>query len=318
MSSGQENKMYNFEVPPPVGLWEKIAAELDESAISQQFPSRLYSSMAIPPPHIWNSIANNLDESIFVNDYADKLANIEITPPATVWNKIKTSLNTGHEAITPVRRSISPFIKYAAAAAILGFIAWGGIKLFNSDTRNSVVLNEKPKNGVNAETVSPITNEITADENTETSEIALLKEEIRNDAALEASKKTFAKLDVAVTQSKIKKAADFFFVSDDYDYTPSGTPRGFDVNTTAILPDPAVNNTNKANRYIVLMTPDGNIIRMSKKFRDIVCCISGEEIDKDCTDQLKKWREKIANPSNTHSSGNFMEILSLLDAMQEN
>ncbi len=316
MSSGPENKMYNFEVPPPAGVWEKIAAELDESALSEQFPSRLYNSMAIPPPHIWNSIANNLDESMFVNDYADKLANIEITPPAAAWNKIKTSLDTGYEAITPVRRTISPFIKYAAAAAILGFIAWGGIKLFNSDTRNSVVVNENPKNGVNAETISPITNEIAADENTETPEIALLKEEIRNDAALEASKKTFAKLDVAVTQSKIKKAADFFFVSDDYDYTPSGTPRGFDVNTTTVLPDPPA--INKANRYIVLMTPDGNIIRMSKKFSDIICCISGEELDNDCTDQLKKWREKIANPSTPHSSGNFMGILSLLDAMQEN
>jgi hypothetical protein len=316
MSSGPENKMYNLEVPPPVGVWEKIAAELDESALSQQFPSRLYNSMAIPPPHIWNSIANNLDESIFVTDYADKLANIEITPPAAAWNKIKTLLNTGHEAVTPVRRSISPFIKYAVAAAIISFLAWGGMKLLNNDPASSIAVNEKNNNGVNAETVSPDKNVVVADENVETPEIALIKEEIRNDAALEASKKTFAKLDVAQTQSKIKKAADFFFVSDDYDYTPSGTPRGFDLNTTIVLPDPPA--INKGNRYIVLMTPDGNIIRMSKKFRDIVCCISGEELDKDCTDQLKKWREKIATPSVMHSSGNFMEILSLLDAMQEN
>lgn len=318
MSSGIENKMYNFEVPPPAGVWERIAAELDESALSKQFPSRLFNSMAIPPPSVWKNIATNLDEPLFVNDYAAKLANIEITPPAAAWIKIKTILDTNQKVITPAGRLFSPFLKYAAAAAIVSFLAWGGIKLVKSNSGSTVTTNQKTKNGVNAETVSPDANVVVTDENTETPEIALIKEEIRNDAALEASKKTFAKLDVTETRSKIKKAAEFFFVSDDYDYTPTGTTRGFDVNTTTVLPDPPVINNIKANRYIVLLTPDGNIIRMSKKFRDVVCCISGEELDKDCVDQLKKWREKIATPSSIHSSGNFMEILSLLDSMQEN
>lgn len=318
MSSGIENKMYNFEVPPPAGVWEKIDAELEESAIYQQFHSRLYNSIVIPPPHTWNKISSNLDESLLVNKYAAKLADIEIAPPAASWNKIKTLLDTGNEVVKPVRNIFSPLIKYAAAAAIISFLAWGGIKLFKTNSGSSVVLNEKTGNGVNNEIAPTTINEKVTDENADTPEIALIKEEIRNDAALEASKKTFAKLDVAATRSKIKKAADFFFVSDDYDYIPSGTPRGFDINATTLLPDPPLNNNNKSNRYMMLMTPDGNIIRMSKKFRDIVCCISGEEVDKDCIDQLKKWREKIATPSSIHSSGNFMEILSLLDAMQEN
>jgi hypothetical protein len=66
------------------------------------------------------------------------------------------------------------------------------------------------------------------------------------------------------------------------------------------------------------MTPDGNIIRMSKKLKELICCVSGEEQDKDCIDQMKKWRERLANPSASHSSSNFMDILHLVNSMQEN
>ena len=50
---------------------------------------------------------------------------------------------------------------------------------------------------------------------------------------------------------------------------------------------------NLASRYITLMTPEGNIIRMSKKLTDMVCCVSGEDENEECKDQMKKWREKI-------------------------
>ena len=147
------------------------------------------------------------------------------------------------------------------------------------------------------------------DENIAVPELTASLEEERNDAALEASKKTFAKLDVAINRSKIKNAADFFFVTDNFE--PAGT-RGFTIDP---LDKPSADIT---NRYILLMTPDGNIIRMSKKLRELVCCVSGEDQDKDCTDQMKKWRENIGNPSSTHSSSNFIDVLDLVKSMQEN
>ena len=75
---------------------------------------------------------------------------------------------------------------------------------------------------------------------------------------------------------------------------------------------------NMDSRYIMLMTPDGNIIRMSKKLSTLVCCVSGEEQDADCKDQLQRWREKIACAPGTHSPGNFMDILSLVSSLQDN
>jgi len=307
MSSGLQNKMYNFEVPPPSGVWEKIAAELDESELINKFPSTLYNIQATPPANVWQGIAVALDEPAFVNDYAAKLGAIEVVPPAAVWNKIKKSLYAEHEAAVPEHRRFSPFLRYAAAAVVLGFLAWGGISLFNNKSADTTLSH--------GQTTAPAENTPTnnptnfTDEDIAVTDVAASMEEARNDAALEASKKTFAKLDGNVTRSKIKNAANFFFVADDYE--PTGT-RGLDIEPEETP------SMDVSNRYVMLMTPDGNIIRMSKKLKELVCCVSGELQDKDCVDQMKKWRDILGNPSINHSSNSFIDILSLLNCMQDN
>ncbi len=75
--------------------------------------------------------------------------------------------------------------------------------------------------------------------------------------------------------------------------------------------------TNIADRYVMLMTPNG-IVRMSKKLGNLVCCVSGQEQDEDCKDQLKKWQEKIACSPVAPSPGNFMDILSLVSSLNNN
>jgi hypothetical protein len=308
MSSGLQHKMYNFEVPPPSGVWEKIAAELDESELSNKFPSTLHNIKITPPVHVWQSIAVALDEPALVNDYAAKLGGIEMAPPAAAWNKIKTSLDAEHEAAIPEHRRFAPFLKYAAAAVVIGFLAWGGISLSgNKKSSNNTLV----KSQTTVPAANPTTNNtaIFTDEDMAVTDIAASMEEARNDAALEASKKTFAKLDATVTRSKIKNAANFFFVADDYE--PAGT-RGF------LMEEQETPSMDVSNRYVMLMTPDGNIIRMSKKLKELVCCVSGELQDKDCVDQMKKWRDILGNPSINHSSNSFIDILSLMDCMQDN
>lgn len=309
MSSGLSDKLNNYEVVPPARTWEKIVLELDNSELSKKFPSRLYNIQIAPPVFVWQNIAVALDESALVNHYAGKLVGIEIAPPVGAWNKIKTLLDAEQEILSE-RRRILPFMKYAAAAAIIGFLAWGGIVLFSNKSEEGKLTKQQstPPEGNSQKTSDDKTLNFT-DENIAVSDINASLEEARNDAALEASKKTYARLDVGVTRSKIKNAAHFFFIPDNYE--PSGT-RGFNA-------EPEVTSfTDIPSRYIMLMTPDGKIIRMSKKLRELVCCVSGEEQDKECVDQMKKWREKIANPSATHSSSNFMDILSLVNAMQDN
>ena len=306
MSSGIKNKMYNLEVMPPAAVWGKITSALDDSALAQKISSRLNTIEVIPPISVWQSINVSLDEQLLEKEYAEKLTHIHITPPPGSWNKIKLLLNSEADIATTEKRKISPLLKYAAAAIITGLLAWGGVQLLSADSsKTNVATIDKPS--PNSFTETPVINN-PLDENIAVPDVTASLEEARNDAALEASKKTFARLDVTARRSKIKNAADFYFVTDNYE--PAA--RGFSIDPIA---KPAADIT---NRYIILMTPDGNIIRMSKKLRELVCCVSGEDQDKDCIDQMKKWRENIGNPSSTHSSSNFIDVLDIVKCMQEN
>ena len=306
MSSGIKNKMYNLEVMPPAAVWGKITSALDDSALAQKISSRLNTIEVIPPTSVWQSINVSLDEQLLEKEYAEKLTNIHITPPPGSWNKIKLLLNSEADIATTEKRKISPLLKYAAAAIITGLLAWGGVQLLSADSsKTNVATIDKPS--PNSFTETPVINN-PLDENIAVPDVTASLDEARNDAALEASKKTFARLDVTARRSKIKNAADFYFVTDNFE--PAA--RGFSIDPIA---KPAADIT---NRYIILMTPDGNIIRMSKKLRELVCCVSGEDQDKDCIDQMKKWRENIGNPSTTHSSSNFIDVLDIVKCMQEN
>ena len=306
MSSGIKNKMYNLEVMPPAAVWGKITSALDDSALAQKISSRLNTIEVIPPISVWQSINVSLDEQLLEKEYAEKLTHIHITPPPGSWNKIKLLLNSEAVIASTEKRKISPLLKYAAAAIITGLLAWGGVQLLSADSsKTNVATIDKPS--PNSFTETPVINN-PLDENIAVPDVTASLDEARNDAALEASKKTFARLDVTARRSKIKNAADFYFVTDNYE--PSA--RGFSIDPIA---KPAADIT---NRYIILMTPDGNIIRMSKKLRELVCCVSGEDQDKDCIDQMKKWRENIGNPSSTHSSSNFIDVLDIVKCMQEN
>jgi hypothetical protein len=276
MSSVIQNKILNYEVSPPAGVWKKIEDALDESELAQEFPSRLYGA--------------------------------EVIPPVSAWNKIANSLDADQEAAIPQHRKISPLLKYAAAAIVIGLLAWGGIQLLNNRSGNKEVVKQEV---IQPEKDNPGSltdqNNNTPDENIASADNSISSEEARNDAALEASKKTFAKLDMPV-KNRIKEiAAGYYFASS-----------VGDENIPGIIPNEDINPGNLSSRYITLMTPEGNIIRMSKKLTDMVCCVSGEDENEDCKDQMKKWREKIICSPTCHSTGSFMDMLDLVEALQDN
>jgi hypothetical protein len=312
MSSGLQNKMYNLEVAPPAGVWEKIAVELDESELSSKFSSKLYNAAAIPPSHLWQRIVTTLDESLLVDDYSSKLYGVEVAPPGAAWNKIKTSLEEEEGIPVPEVRRLSPLYKYAVAAIIIGLMVWSGIRFLDNKPTDTAVAGQKtlqPKKNTVTPQTTPV--ETAPVESVAATSSIDLTDEARNDAALEASKKTFAKLDIPAAHSKIKNAANFYFASPSYVAGNIGDP--------GTAPDSdEVKSTDISNRYILLMTPDGNIIRMSKKLGGMVCCVSGAEQDENCKDQMKKWREKIACSNTAHAPGNFMDILSLVSSLQDN
>jgi hypothetical protein len=284
--SSLQNKLYNSEQTPPANAWDKIAAALDESHLTDKFPSKLYNTEVAPPAVVWDNIAATLDESHITDKFPSKLYNAEAAPPAGVWNKIASSLEAEHTAVVPMGRNFS-FLRYAAAAVFIGLVAFGVIKWANGNkdksgeglagTTDSTRYKKTPIEPERA----PINNE-TVDVGTDpTNEI------------------------VAVDQPKTspgKRAKNNYSITDNLDATQ---------------PIYAYNDhtPNLAERYIMLMTPDGGIIRMSKKWGDLVCCVSGQEQDPDCKDQIKKWQEKLA--CSPVATSNFMDIFSLVSTLND-
>lgn len=280
--SSLKDKMYNYEVTPPANVWEKIKSDLDE-----------------------------YEEA---NDFSTKLHNLEVAPPKNVWEKINSTLDAEKNTSVQKVRGLPAFLRYAAAAVVVIGLATFGIIKFSSKTSGEKELARKENKILPKDSTSLSKTEINSSDNT-----ATITEQQRDDAALEASKKTFAKLDMSennkqkIREAIMMKPVDLISSTSSDDSYPEVC---FPDNIRAILANSPTINT--ADRYIMLMTPDGNIIRISKKWADLLCCVSGEDEDEGCKDQLKKWRQKIASSSVAPSPSNFMDILGLVESLRDN
>ncbi len=300
MSNTIRNKLSGFESAPPPGTWEQIQAELDGLNEWRSLGDKLKDAEKAPPAGYWSRILSQLEEA----GLAGKLYHHEQAPPENAWEQILQGIGTG--VSNPVERKITPWFRYAAAAAILVIVGLGIMRL-------TQFRNEEPGMAVQQDSLPANNGKTTDNSKAELTKlvagIPAGNEEARNDAALEASKKTFAKLDLPERRIA-REVSNFYFTST---AETDAASRGLDINNSSGLPDPAV----AADRYITLMTPEGNIIRVSKKLSGMVCCISGETGDPACENQLKKWREKIVASSIGHSADSFMDILMLVNSTEE-
>lgn len=311
MSNNVQNKMLEFEVTPPPSAWSNIANALDDAALTSSLSHKLQTAIAVPPASVWHAISSALTVDELTPLLASKLKNAEAVPPVAAWSFIAASLNKTKETIISQKRVLSPLLKYAAAAAVAGLMVFGGYSLLKNKN------NDNPTDTiVKINTGTSITDEkaTVADGNpdtlSESSEIAatdnaiIIAEEKRNDAALEASKHTFAKLEPPAV-NKIKRIAAAYQFSSALEDNAAG----LNNLKSGIAPTHAENN----NRYITVMTPDCNLIRISKKLKHLTCCITGEVVDKSCQLKLEKWRKQMASAA-AHPA-NFIDIMELVDAL---
>jgi len=302
--SSLQDKMYNHEVAPPVNTWEKITAALDKAQPQNEFSSRLYNAEVIPPAKTWEKIAAVLDEKQFQNEFPSRLYKMEVAPPAKVWEKVASGLYTTTGDVSNSLRRFLPLLRYAAAAIFIGAVAYSIIKLTvnTGNNENSNVMSAINKDSSTADKNQPDDYGKIQSPEISTSEDDFDTNE-KSKPLLAKPERPVKRVTRAITSSVSRRNnndvdADAYLSQNIYAYADH-------------IPD-------IAGRYVMLMTPDGNIIRMSKKWSDLLCCVSGEDQDADCKNQLKKWQEKIANSSLAPSPGNFMDILGLVNSLNEN
>ncbi len=302
--SSLKDKMYNYEVTPPSSVWDKIAIDLNEAELSNKFPNQLYNAQVTPPIYAWDNIAAELKQAGLTATFPERIYNAEITPPANAWEKISSSLHEKNETpVRPLYKRISPVVRYAAAAIVIGIIAFVVVKFSvgnNNGDNNSMQASNKAgdtshSGKVNTVIAPPASPANAVDE---------------DDKALEQSKTMVAKLNRPLKRSTQK--LNEYSEENNVGYSDAAYR---ELSQSIYAYEDHVPSV--AERYVMLMTPDGKIIRMSKKWGELLCCVSGEEQDAECQDQLKKWREKVANSSLAPSPANFMDILELVNSLEE-
>lgn len=124
--------------------------------MNEQLKNKIFNYNVPAPDGVWDKINNALDEELSEN-FTDKLIKYELAPPSSVWNKVAVSLDENEVTVIPFKKRFSKVLKYSAAAACLAGIAVLVSLLINkqsvsSETANSPgvkqnVLTIKPSNG---------------------------------------------------------------------------------------------------------------------------------------------------------------------------
>jgi len=306
MSEKLKRKLYNYEPDPPEVVWSRIVTTLDQE-VDAEFPERLYALEVIPPPDTWNKIEKGLEQEN-KEQYLAKLYNIEVAPPPQAWNKILMLLDRRKSLPgTPKKGRIVSFVRYVAAACIIGVIAFAAFKILNQTTGNRrvAIKTVAPQKDSSSTSNHPTQQPIPSLSNNlpkESSSLAQIETKHR--------KKTLPEAATYMTQmaATFPAAAGSKSVSDFSQISLKGDIPG----NCSLISD--------ADPYLMFVNPDGYLIRISKKLAETLGCIynNGNSAEYNrCQDQIKKWRDKIAQSPGTSSPDNFMDILNVIKTVQE-
>ncbi len=310
MSEELKRKLYDYEVSPPEKMWNKIAAALDEE-ISAQFPKKLYEVEVNPTDGVWNKIATALESGI-KEEYPAKLYNLEVAPPFNTWQKISAALEEEKTLPQiPSKRRIIPFVRYAVAACFLGIVAFGALKLVNRKTTNRVVADKTvtPKN------VSPTIIQPDSNKNSSVEAIPALSNNLPKQGT------ALVKTNVVSRKKSLAQQTGYMTLLAD---APTGITNSSALNfqQASLRVEEVPGNCaviSEEDRYLNFMNPDGYLIRISKKLAEALKCHypTKNTEDSQCDEQIKKWRDKIAQSSATSSPDNFMDLLNIIKAAQD-
>ena len=306
MSEELKRKLYNYEADPPEVIWRQIDAALDQE-INGEFPQKLYALEETPPASAWSKIGQQLEKED-KDQYPSRLYNLEVAPRSELWNKILTFLETEKAPLQIASKGrITPFIRYAVAACVIGLVAFGAFKLMNQKTgagpvATKTVLPQKdsstPANQSSTQESAPAPSDNLAKENP-----VLAQTDIKPRKRNLPEPTYMTQVAIASPTAMGSKA-----ISDFRRVSLSGDIPG---NCSQI---------SDADPYLMFVNPDGYLIRISKKLAETLGCIytngNSSEYNR-CQDQIKKWRDKIAQSPATSSPDNFMDVLNVIKSVQE-
>lgn len=352
MSTELKNKIYDFEEIPPAVVWENVALSLDELALQKNLFNKLYKEEAAPTADVWAKIINTLDQELADTKIREAVLKLEIQPPTLTWDKISLQLdeapqetlstkmyeyevmppenNWGKIArlldikqtttpVIPLHKSYNRIIRFAAAAAIIGIIAWAGFRILNNADKsaNNELANKEANPIIPTlpvqQSVKESTAEIIIDNNKKVADKNLI-------AAINPAKSHFKKI---IKSTRENGGMLLNTLTSEEDHATSNDIAVADIKNlhkknTTLLP---TDNTISEPRYLVYLTDQGDMVKLSKKMAELTCIYTKDgsisqgalaKLDaSQCNDQVKYWQEKMAN-SSMQSSSNPLELIEIL------
>jgi hypothetical protein len=318
-----QQMLLNAEVTPPELVWEKIAVDLDELEADQPLQQQLLQLEEEAPSFIWDQLQPALDDlllqkkinaveeivpasaweqieqqlNIEQNDkaVAATLHSLEITAPSNAWNNIEQALNEQQAKVVPMKRTATRIYQIAAAAAITGILAWGGYRLFNTASTDTSPSIASVETVTTPDVVVPV-------------------------PSMQESNKSDTPKDITPTRVQIKeRIRQNLKLNDAVAYTE--TP---DHSLENHVPYQGIHHQRQLvpqetsgfseSQYYMLLNENGELVRVSKKITDLKCVAvanvataTAQEL-KDCNDQLKRWREKMAMAAALSASAGDIDL----------
>jgi hypothetical protein len=313
------------EVAPPETLWEKMVVHLDELETDKPLQQRILQLEEEVPGAVWNHLEIVFDDLAIQK----KITSIEETVPAFNWEQIELALNLDQQdqaiaaalhlqetpvppaawnniermldaqpgKLVPFKRTSTAFYRLAAAAAITGILAWGGYRLIGTDS--------------NAETIS-----LASIETTVQPERIIPASPVQPDTT-EPDEQSTAIPTRTQIKAKIKQNLDLndavaFAETPDHSLENHVPYKGIHHQKQVTLSQETSGFSE--SQYYMLLNENGELVRVSKKITDLKCmAVSGavtatmQEL-KDCNDQIKRWREKMAMAAALSASGGDIDL----------
>ena len=351
MSNDLKNKMYDYEVAPSVAMWENISLSLDESALQKDLSKKLYNHETTPPSTAWNKIADELDQTFHSTAFRDEVLDMEIQPPTGTWDSISLQLDEGPQEdfskkmyeyevvppantwqeivgvldagqtalVIPMRKTYNKIFRIAAAAAIIGIITWAGFSIIKKNEHSS----DKEIAGKSNKITTPTVPAIKPNETSSSEEIkkTILLPEDNTAIALTNPVKRNAEKNIKINRNNNPELVNS--LTSEENHSTSNDIAYADIKNLHRKNKAVAATDDKTSeaRYLVYLTEQGDMVKLSKKLADLTCIYTKDgnvsqtalaKIDvSDCNDQVKYWQGKIAN-SSFQSSSNPFELMEVL------
>lgn len=323
------------EVAPPEMVWEKIAVDLDELEADKPLQQQILQLEEEAPSFIWEQLQPALDDlsiqqkinsveeivpasaweqieqqlNIEQNDayIAATLQSTELAPPATAWSFIEQSLEeSGAKVISINRNSTKRFYRIAAAAAVVGILAWGSYRLLTTNSTTSTAPISIAVNPVEEKPAA--TTPETADSNIAVAEEPSVATTSRTQIKERIKQKLASPDALAYAETPDHNLENNVAYQGIHHKQPEKTKEtsGF-----------------SESQYFMVLNDNGELVRVSKKISNLKCA-STATVDaatafqsKDCNEQIKLWREKMAMAAAISASAGDIDLNALINSTDQ-